>query len=202
MYRSHLKPHYAPPFDPIVDRQGATTVPLCGFRQTRSYSCGFASVLMILRSFGGHVDGEELFQALGTSRSGTRQAAIVRELRRRHLSANVRYDLDFGALTRAVDAGKLVVGYLSDVEHWLVLFGYERDPNRVFVADPRPDQDVEQLWASYGVRLGNFGIVCSPRLNREMTGSQRSRAHPRPPEALCPREALPPREQLILPFCG
>jgi len=156
--------------------------------------------LMILRSFGNHVDGKELFQALGTSRSGTRQGAIVRELRRHDLSANVRYDLDFDALARAIDAGKLVVGYLSDVEHWLVLFGYERDPERVFVADPRPDEDVEQLWAQYGVRLGNFGIVCSPRLNQRV--GQPPVVVSRSNAQASPREAGPPREQLILPFCG
>lgn len=199
MHWRRLKPYFAPPFEPAVDRPSAVTVPIAGVRQARTYSCGFASVLMILRSFGRSVDGKELFEALGTGRSGTRQNSIIRELRRRQISANVRYDFTFDALARSVDAGKLVIGYLVDAEHWLVLFGYERDPDRVFVADPRPGEDVEHLWPEYGERLGRFGIVCSPRARRQVRKVEtkpaitvRETSGPRPP--------LPPREQLLLPY--
>ncbi len=176
---------------------------------------------MVLRSFGRVVDAEELFTLLGTSRSGTRQAPIVRELRRRQMSANVRYDFGFDQLARAVDSGKLVIGYLADAEHWLVVFGYERDPHRVYVADPRPDEDVEHLWAEYGDRLGNFGIVCSPRLTRHRqtsrqapmlgldnavgqstTATSATSTSARPRRRRSATIVLPPREQLVLPHCS
>lgn len=166
MYWRRLKPHFAPPFEVVGDPPGAVTVPLRGYRQARSYSCGFATALMVLRSFDCVVEARELFESLGTGRSGTRQNAIVRELRRRGLRANTRYDLDFAALGRAIDAGKLVVGYLIDAEHWLVLYGYGRGPDRVYVADPRPGEECEHPWQGYGERLGGFGIVCSPRPRR------------------------------------
>ena len=166
-----IKPHFAPPFAPVHDRPGSVTVEsVRAYRQTRSYSCGFASVLMVLRSFGLAVEARELFESLGTGRSGTRQNAILRELRRRGLSANARYDFDFDALRRSVDAQKLVVGYLNDVEHWLVVYGYGVEPKRVFVADPRPGEGCEQPWNRYGPRLGGFGIVCSPRRRPQVTG--------------------------------
>jgi ABC-type bacteriocin/lantibiotic exporter with double-glycine peptidase domain len=167
MHWRRIKPHFAPPFAPVHDRPGAVTVDsLRAYRQSRSYSCGFASALMVLRSFGRAVEGRELFESLGTGRSGTRQNAIIRELRRRDTSANVRYDLDFDALCRAIDAGKLIIGYLFDAEHWLVVYGYGLAPARVFVADPRPGEGCEQAWDSYAGRLDGFGIVCSPRRPR------------------------------------
>lgn len=161
MYVRGLKPHFAPPFEVVRDRPGAVTVPLFGYRQTRSYSCGFATALMVLRTFGRSVEARELFERLRTGRSGTRQTAIVTELRRRGLRANIRYDLDFAALSRAIDAGKLIVAYLGDAEHWLVVYGYGRGPERVFVGDPRPGERCEHRWDAYGARLGGFGIVCS-----------------------------------------
>lgn len=159
-----IKPHFAPPFAPVHGRPGAVTVEsLRAYRQSRNYSCGFASALMVLRSFGQAVEARELFQSLGTGRSGTRQNAIIRELRSRGMSANVRYDMSFAALGRAIEAGKLIIGYLVDVEHWLVIYGYGRDPDRVYVADPRPGEGCEQSWDDYAERLNRFGIVCSPR---------------------------------------
>lgn len=171
MRRPRLKPHFAPPFEPVHGASGEVTVRVFGYRQTRSYSCGFATVLMILRTFGRAIEARTLFQSLGTGRSGTRQRAIVRELRRAQISANVRYDVDFETLVRAFDAAKLVVGYLADVEHWLVLYGYGRRPDRLFVADPRPGESCEHLWGDYGPRLGGFGIVCSPREPERVTDS-------------------------------
>lgn len=168
MQRRRTKPHFAPPFAPVHHRPNSVTVQaLRAYRQTRSYSCGFASVLMVLRSFGQAVESRELFASLGTGRSGTRQNAILRELRRHGLSANARYDFGFDALRRSIDADKLVVGYLVDVEHWLVVYGYGLEPRRVFVADPRPGEGCEHLWDGYGDRLNRFGIVCSRRSRRQ-----------------------------------
>jgi ABC-type bacteriocin/lantibiotic exporter with double-glycine peptidase domain len=139
------------------------TLELPGYRQARNYACGFASALMVMRHFDIDLPGRELFSALGTARDGTGQSAIVRVLRENGLRANLRYDLDFERLRRCIDAGKPLIGYLDDEEHWLVIYGYGREPRRVFVADPEPGKSCEHPWESYGPRLGCFGIVCSPR---------------------------------------
>src|SRR5690606_11088382 len=133
------------------------------YYQVRDYTCGFASTLTVLHSFRRYVDPADLYRRLGTDRSGTRQTAIVRELRAEGLSANLRYDLDFARITRLVDEGALIIGYHFRLEHWLVLFGYRRDPDRVLVADSLPGHRTEHEWAVFGEKLGNFGIVCRPR---------------------------------------
>ncbi len=160
-----LLPHHAPRFR-VDYRPGdpfARTLDIVGFRQTRNYTCGYAAALMVVRAYDDNVSAKKLYADLGTARDGTRQNALLREIRKRGVGANVRYDMDFTKMRRAIDRGKLIVGYLFDVEHWLVIYGYGTDPYRVFVADPRPQEICEQLWESYGERLGGFGIVCSRR---------------------------------------
>jgi hypothetical protein len=159
-----FKPHFALPFRTLhPGDERVRTVGLAGFRQVRNYSCGYASALMVARHFGRTIGGQQLFERLGTGRDGTRQAAIIRELRRLDIRAGVRYDADFDDYARAIDGGKLIIGYLHDVDHWLVIYGYGRAPNRMFVADPRPGEGCEHDWTHYAPRLRGFGISCSPR---------------------------------------
>jgi ABC-type bacteriocin/lantibiotic exporter with double-glycine peptidase domain len=160
-----LKPHFAPPFALEHDGPGGPvkTLSVPGYRQVRSYSCGYTSVLMIAKYFSPDVHALDLYRRLGTDRDGTRQNAIVRELRSAGISVGVRYDMGFDRVCKSIDLGKPIIAYLNDAEHWLVLYGYGRDPDRVFVADPRPGHRCEELWQSYGPRLGSFGIVCSRR---------------------------------------
>lgn len=138
------------------------TVPIPGYRQAKSYSCGFASTLMVARHFGVEMAATELYELVGTDFWGTSQTSIVRALRAVGLRANTRYDVDLQRISLAVDRGKVLIGYLGDAEHWLVIYGYGRSPDRVFVADPRPTHsECEKRWEEYGSRLGGFGIVCS-----------------------------------------
>ncbi len=117
--------------------------------------------MMVMHYFGGTVPGHELFQRLGTGRDGTRQNAIVRELRDLGVRVNVRYDVGFGRLATEIDRGKLIISYLTDLEHWVVLYGYGASPLRVYAADPRAQQPCEHMWLDYGPRLNHFGMICS-----------------------------------------
>lgn len=159
------KPYLAPPFrtPQALGDPSATTLDLPGFRQVRGYTCGYASTLMVLRYFGADLRGEELFRRLGTGRDGTRQNAIVRELRSGGVSVNVRYDVDFSRLRTAVDRGKAIIAYHYPAEHWVVLYGYGVEPGRVYVADSRAGEPSLHLWDSYGPTLRGFGIICSDR---------------------------------------
>ena len=121
---------------------------------------------MVLKHYQRALYGEALFTALGTARDGTGQSAIVRVLRSQGLRASLRYDMSFDRMAASLCAGKVLIGYLQDEEHWLVIYGFGRSPQRVFVADPEPNKLCENLWAQYGARLGGFAIVCSPSQER------------------------------------
>lgn len=158
------------------------TLPVPGYRQVRCYSCGFASALMIARYYRPETPALALFERLGTCWEGTTQSGIVRGLRSIGVSVNLRYDVDFARLCREIDRNKLIIGYLNDIEHWLVIYGYGRNPDRVFVADPRPYEPCEYVWASYGPRLGGYGMVCSSREARRAVAisSEEARSEERP----------------------
>jgi ABC-type bacteriocin/lantibiotic exporter with double-glycine peptidase domain len=157
------KPYFTPRFSTVQRNRddNAHTLDLPGYRQARMYACGYASTLMVVRYFGIDIAAEALFRQLRTGRDGTRQNSIVRELRGLGLRAGVRYDVDFTRIGREIDRGKLIVSYLADAEHWVVVYGYGRDPDRLFVADPRPDEPCEHSWSDSGARLEGFGIICS-----------------------------------------
>lgn len=159
--RPKPRPHQAPRFlTAQVHDSRATTLPLDGFGQARDYTCGFAATLMVMRYFDIRVPAAQLFERLGTGPDGTRQGAIVRELRGVGLRINVRYDVDFARIATEIERNKLVVGYLNDSEHWLVIYGYRGhgESAEVFVADPGAGA-CAQPWSEYGPRLGGFGII-------------------------------------------
>lgn len=164
------KPFTPAPFYPPIPYAdpNVRVRPIRAYAQVRGYTCGFASALTVLHSFQRHIAPGELYQRLGTNRDGTGQTAIVRELRNAGVSANIRYDVDFAALRRIIDAGKLIIGYHHRVEHWVVIYGYGLKPERVFVADPVIEWSSEHLWEKYGPKLSDFGIVCAPRRTRTL----------------------------------
>jgi ABC-type bacteriocin/lantibiotic exporter with double-glycine peptidase domain len=159
------KPYLAPPFYPSVHPADphvrALAIP--GYYQVRGYTCGFACTLMVLHYYRRYVTGRELYARLGTDRDGTRQGAIVRELRAAGLGARAIYDLDFARLRAAIDAGRPIIGYHHRLEHWVVLYGYGDNPQRVLVADPIREHRGEHAWSTYGAKLHGFGIVTAPR---------------------------------------
>jgi len=164
----NLRPYQVIRYRPLLrDAAGTNTLSVPAYRQTRNYCCGFTCALMVAHYFEAPVSARDLFERLGTARDGTRQNAIVRELRALRLRINVRYDVDFDRLRREIDQGKLIIGYLADAEHWVVLYGYAVSPERVYIADPRPDEGCEHAWESIAPRLGGFGMVCSSTGDRE-----------------------------------
>lgn len=139
------------------------TLDVPGYRQSRNYSCGFAAVLMVIRYYQIPWTGESIFETLGTARDGTGQTSMVDVLRQAGLSVNLRYDMGFERIVSSINSDKILISYLEDEDHWLVLYGYGRAPKRVFAADPEPGKECEYLWSEYGERLGDFAMVCSVR---------------------------------------
>lgn len=174
------QPYYAPPFVPAsrLDDPNVRTLDIPGYRQVRSYTCGYACALMVLRYFRADVPGRELYEALGTDRTGTRQTAIVQGLRQLGLSVSLRYDLDFDRLRSTIEAGKPSIGYLDDIEHWVVMYGYGDAPRRIFIADPRTDIPCEHLWDSVAPRLKGFAMVCSDRSRKRPPAEPRRAREP------------------------
>jgi ABC-type bacteriocin/lantibiotic exporter with double-glycine peptidase domain len=167
------KPYIAAPYYPPAPHGDASVRvrPIRAYFQVRNFTCGFASTLTVLHAFQRAVQPRDLYERLGTDWEGTSQSAILRELRRAELSVNVRYDLDLPAIQRAIDKGKLIIGYHHRVEHWVVIYGYGKDPDRLFVADPVREWRREHRWDEYGPKLQGFGIVCSGKRRKRQSAA-------------------------------
>lgn len=159
------KPYIAPPFYPSVKLADPEVKALAipGYYQVREYTCGFACTLMALHYYRRYVSPQDLYERLGTDYTGTSQGAIVRELRVAGCGAGIARDLSFDRLRKAIDGNRLVIGYHHRLEHWVVLYGYGANPDRVFVADPLRHHRSEHTWSDYGHRLRGFGIVVAAR---------------------------------------
>jgi ABC-type bacteriocin/lantibiotic exporter with double-glycine peptidase domain len=157
-----IKPYLAPPYYPTppAGDPAVRVVPIAGHFQVTPYTCGFASVLTVLRSYGRSVNERELYQRLGTGRDGTSEGAILSELDRAGIQVEVRQDLDHEGIRKVIDQRRLIVGYHQGLDHWLVVHGYGTGPERVFVADSLVGNRREHSWADYGPKLGGFGIIC------------------------------------------
>ena len=173
--KPYLAPIFFPP-NPVHDPD-VVVRPLAGYYQVREYTCGFASTLMVLHAFHRRAHPQDVYQRLGTDHTGTRQTAIVRTLRHHGVGVNLRYDLGLDDLCQAIDDRKLVIAYHHNLEHWVVVYGYGRNPERIFVADPYWGTRSEHLWTHYGEKLNGFGMICSPRAGtRKARESARQRA--------------------------
>lgn len=159
------KPYIAPPFYPSVKSADPEVKALAipGYYQVREYTCGFACTLMALHYYRRYVSPQDLYEQLGTDYTGTSQGAIVRELRAAGCGAGILRDLDFARLRKSIDGNRLVIGYHHRLEHWVVLYGYGTNPDRVFVADPLRHHRSEHSWADYGPKLRGFGIVVAAK---------------------------------------
>lgn len=167
------RPYQAPPYFPAEPRDPtAVTLRVPGYYQVREYTCGFVSVLTVLRYYRRYVPEQELYERLGTNHYGTSQSAIVRELRREGLAVGLHYDLDLEKLQRCIHRNRLVIGYHHRLEHWVVVHGYARNPDRIYVAESLPGMRREHLWSHYGPKLRGFGIVCSPRRRRRQSAAR------------------------------
>ena len=166
-----LSPTHSPPFA-LLHRPNIPsllTLKLDGYLQSKNYTCGFASLLMVVRYLRVELSNEELFEMLETDRSGTSQSKIIETIRNLNLSANVRYDLDLNGIAKNIQSSKPMIAYLVDEEHWVVIYGCDVEKQKIYLADPRPGFGCEYDWQKKQRALNGFGIVCGSksRLGKE-----------------------------------
>lgn len=115
------------------------TLKLKGYYQTQGHTCGFVAGLMILRYFRPDFRAEKFYDCTRPhKRWGVSRQRFQDCLRLHKVRATWRRDLDFNAVVAAIDSQRpiAVVVHTSTtgVKHWVVVYGYRRSPNTVFVA--------------------------------------------------------------------
>lgn len=148
------------------------TLGLRGLYQTQPHTCGAVAGLMVLHYFKPRTGSDAFFQSVNpTEADGTSTCKLVRALRRHGLRVQVRLDMTFADFVAAIDQDRPVLVTVKTRErktqHWVVVYGYGRRPQRLFLAGtglPLVSQkqygwaEFRRKWADKGA-----GLVCGRR---------------------------------------
>jgi ABC-type bacteriocin/lantibiotic exporter with double-glycine peptidase domain len=128
----------------------AKTLPIIGYKQTKTYTCGFACSLMAVGYFWPARDKRRLIRMLGTNQNGTYETAMIRTLRAYRLRVGKIRDIGFSAIQKAIDNNKLLIVPVK-ANHYVVIYGYK--PHGIFVADPLPFGQNEYRWVDFRAKM-------------------------------------------------
>lgn len=114
----------------------ATLLDLPPYRQIKFYTCGLVAGLIVFHFFFPRRSARTFSKRVAASpETGVGQQRLVAALRRSGIRVSIRNDLGFEDIAGAIDQGKPVIVTLSrgEEDHWEVLGGYGRRPNRLFL---------------------------------------------------------------------
>lgn len=137
--------------------KGEKTLPISGYRQLDSYSCGFVAGLMVLHLFQPNADGEEFYQDVEGDEDGTTTAQLRRALKQWGVRTSHRQRLNRRSIVSCIDNGNpVIIGVKKPPsDHWVVIYGY--GPDYLFMAgDGLP-------WMSKKISMRRFMHYWSPR---------------------------------------
>ena len=123
-------------------------IPITGYRQLQSYTCGYCCALMASRYFVPGISSDKLYRLIGIDHDGVCASGLIRGLRKTGMSVGKLYNLSFGKIRNAIDKNKLlIIGVKRD--HWVLVYGYGVKPNRIFVADPSFFRQTAYNWCEF-----------------------------------------------------
>lgn len=159
-----------------ASRPREVTLDLPGYWQIDSYSCGGIAAAMVVQCLRPQVSFRRVHGAvapLPDTGAGTRR--VLRALRSLGLVVAARTDLTFDTLCEVIDAGCPVMVCVTtadpSIDHWVVIYGYGRRPNLVFVAGQglpflarhrTPWREFRYEWSPPGL-----GLVCWKATRRQ-----------------------------------
>ena len=159
-----------------ASRPREVTLNLPGYWQIDSYSCGGIAAAMVVQCLRPQVSFQRVHSAVAPlPETGAGTTRVTRALRSLGIGVACRPDLTFDTICDAIDAGRPVVACVTTADpctdHWVVLYGYGRRPNLVFVARQgfpflakhrTPWREFRREWS-----LRGLGLVCWKALDRE-----------------------------------
>ena len=147
------------------------TLDVPGYFQANTFSCGVTAGLMVLHTFHPSRSKDRFYRRVDPCpEDGTSTAQLVRALRQSRIGVGVRYDLSWDRVNRNVSDGYPIITVVKtgdeDVEHWVVIYGVGKKPNRVFIAAngclwiTRREYRWKELCSLWPPEGKGFGLVC------------------------------------------
>ena len=141
------------------------TLDVPGYAQLDTYCCGVVAGVMVVKYFRPRASFSQFHDRVDPKPEwGASTAKIARALRESGVRVKVRSGLAFADLRGAIDAGSPVIVSVqnpsAETGHWVVVYGYGRNPNRVFVAT-----NGLPLFTRNAIPLQKFARIWRPRGN-------------------------------------
>jgi len=145
------------------------TLDLPGYMQINSYCCGAVTVAMVVKYFWPQVSFGQIYASVNPSpECGAGRTAVARALRTCGVRVSRQHRLTFEQLCSAIDQNRPILAAIhnqgAEADHWVVVYGYGRRPDRVFIAsnglpwfsgNRMARREFEGVWTPRG-----NGIIC------------------------------------------
>ncbi len=150
--------------------EGDVVIDIPGYRQIKSFSCGFVSGVMVLEGFGKKIDTEKFYQDCRPHQEwGISTRKLSDALRKNGIKVKIRQKLKFDEVAEAIAAGNPIITTVkrrNDIQHWIVIYGVNKRTKEIFVAGDKfwftPDS-TRQKWDPYRKRFPTWAdfLICS-----------------------------------------
>ena len=156
---------------PTAGSNNEVTLDVPGYCQVNFYACGAVAGLMVLKTFKPRASLDAFYRRVNPlPEHGCGTAKLIQALRRSGLVVSKRDNLTFPRLCREIDKGFPLIVVIENPEsenaHWIVVYGYGRKPDRVFLATNGlpilnrkivARKDFEKIWRPRGNGLVVWG---------------------------------------------
>jgi hypothetical protein len=147
--------------------ENETILDIAGYKQNKSYSCGFVAGLMVLHTFYPRKSINSFYYRINPDPVyGTQTNCLISALRKSGISVSVVKGnvFNFNKVARWIEEGKPIITTVDGDSHWVVIFGVGYKPNRIFIAGYGLFQKQEFTWSEFRHKIrGGLGdsLICS-----------------------------------------
>jgi hypothetical protein len=149
--------------------EGDMVLDIPGYRQVKSFTCGFVSGFMVLEYFGIKTSSEKFYKLCRPHQEwGISTRKLSDALRKMKIKVVIRQKLSFDEIADAISEGKPIITSVkrrNDIQHWIVIYGVNRRTKEIFVAGDKfwftPDA-TRYKWDPYRKKIATWAdfLIC------------------------------------------
>lgn len=143
-----------------------------GYRQTKSYTCGFVSGLMVLHHFDRKQSAKKFYELCNPHFDwGMSTRKVASALRKSKIKVSIKKLMPFDELANLIEEGKPIITSIKRrdvIQHWVVIYGVNRKTKEVFVAGDKfwfSPATTRMEWKIFRRRIASGAdfLVCSKK---------------------------------------
>lgn len=133
-----IKLDYFPEFLTRTRHPDVLILNIPGYRQTKSYTCGYVSGLMVLRYFRTNSDVKTFYADCRAHDDwGISTRKVADALRKHEIGVSLKRHLTFNQIASEIEAGRPILTSIKrkgQIQHWVVIYGVNKRKKEVYIA--------------------------------------------------------------------